>query len=180
VALALQFGFAMKKLSSLLLGIGILGTSSLALADRGYQPRDLQRGNRIAIRERVGFDRNDRYDRNDRFDRNDRDGRFDRDVYRPSTTWQALTSIEQLGRYNDSFDARGRFAQLRLQNQTGRTYVRSIEVQFVDGSRQQMRVNQTLDGNHAMVNLTLDSSRRIDRILVDGYTQSGGIQLYAM
>jgi hypothetical protein len=59
--------------------------------------------------------------------------------------------------------------------------VRSIQVQFTDGSRQTMRVNQTLDGNHAMVNLSLDSSRRIDRIFVDGYTQSGGgIQLYAM
>jgi hypothetical protein len=161
----------MKKLLSSILGLGILGTSSLAFADRS-QPRDVQRGDRIAIRER-----DHRFDRTDRYDRFDRT----RDVYRPSTTWQALTSIEQLGRYNDSFDARGRFAQLRLQNQAGRSYVRSIVVQFVDGSRQTMRVNQTLDGNHAMVNLSLDSSRRIDRIFVDGYTQSGGgIQLYAM
>jgi len=154
----------MKKITSMLLGLGILGTSSLALADRA--PRTIQRGERIAIRERVRVDT--------RFDRT-------RDIYRPSTTWQALTSIEQLGRYNDMFDVRGRFAQLRLQNQTGRSYVRSIEVQFTDGSHQVMRVNQTLDGNHAMVNLTLDSTRRIDRIFVDGYTQSGGgLQLYAM
>jgi hypothetical protein len=163
-------GFVMKKIITGLLGLGILGTSSLALADR-YEPRDYQRGDRIAIRER-----------DQRFDRTDRYGRFDRtrDVYRPQATWQALTSIEQLGRYNDSFDVRGRFAQLRLQNQAGRSYVRSIVVQFVDGSRQTLRVNQTLDGNHAMVNLSLDSSRRIDRIFVDGHTQSGGIQLYAM
>ncbi len=162
----------MKKILSGLLGLGILGTSSFALADT-YRPRDLQRGQRVAIRERADHARFDR----GRIDR----GRFDRDVYRPSTTWQALTSIEQLGRYNDSFDVRGRFAQLRLQNQSGRSYVRSIEVLFVDGSSQRMRVNELLDGNHAMVNLTLDSSRRIDRVLVDGYSQAGGgVQLYAM
>lgn len=168
MAFALQFDLAMK-ITSLLLGLGILGTSSLALADRA--PRSFQRGDRIAIRDRVTTI--DRY-------RDRTPDRYRSDVYRPSTTWQALTSIECLDRYN-SFDARGRFAQLRLQNQMGRSYVRSIEVLFTDGSRQRMRVDQTLDGNHAMVNLSLDSSRRIDRILVDGYTQSGGgIQLYAM
>lgn len=151
---------SMKTLGSILLGLGILGSSASAFAG----PHDrIQR-----------FDRVERHDRADRFDRG-------RDVYRPSTSWQALTSVERLGRRNDVFDVRGRFAQLRLQNQTGRTYVRSIEVQFTDGSRQRMRVNRTLDGNHAMVNLQLDGSRRLDRIFVDGYSERGGsIQLYAM
>lgn len=183
MALALQSGVAMKKISSLLLGLGILGTSSLALADRA--PRSIERGDRIAIRDRASnVDRNrDRFQNQDRFQTRFQERSQDRyreDVYRPFTTWQALTSVQQLGRYNDEFDVRGRFGQVRLQNNSGRSYVRSIEVQFTDGSSQIMRVNQLLDGNHAMVNLTLDSSRRLDRILVDGYTQSGGIQLYAM
>lgn len=167
----------MKKLTSFVLGLGILGTSSLALADRAYNPRDLQRGQRIAIRERAPS-----YSAYNR-DRFDRVNRHERDVYVPSTTWQALSSIESLGRFDDAFDVRSRglFGQLRLQNQTGRTYVRGIEIQFADGSRQRVAVNQLLDGNHAMVNVTLDSTRRIDRILVDGRSEGGGgVQLYAM
>jgi hypothetical protein len=170
VASALQFAVAMKKLTSFVLGLGILGTSSLALADRAHPPRDVQRGDRIAIRERAVV-RGDRY------------GRVEREVYVPSTSWTALSSTQSLDRYVDRFDVntRGLFGQVRLQNQTGRTYVRGIEIQFIDGSCQRVAVNQLLDGNHAMVNITLDGRRRIDRIVVDGRSEmGGGVQLYAM
>jgi hypothetical protein len=76
---------------------------------------------------------------------------------------------------------RHRFQQLRLQNQSGRTFVRSIEVVFRNGQRQRIHVGRMLEGNHAMVTVDLPGdSRRIDRIIVEGRSRrSGSYQLYA-
>ena len=145
------------RIKSLLLSIGILGSSTAALADARYS-------------------------------------RFERTRYRPAamqvdtprvnTTWQPLTSVERLDRGGDVFDLQGRarFAQLRLQNQTGRTVVRQIDIVFADGSRQCVQVNRALVGNHDMINIDLDGdARRIDKIFVDGRSaRTGGYQLYAM
>jgi hypothetical protein len=150
------------RIKSLLLSLGVLGSSTAALADwNGYRDARPAR-----FEQRV---------------------RVERDVYRPRTTWMPLTSVERLGdrgaRRGESFDiaARERFAQLRLQNQTGRSYVRQIEIVYANGESRCIEVNRVLDGNHDMVNIDLDSSRRIERIVVDGRSlRGGGVQLYAM
>jgi hypothetical protein len=142
------------RIKSLLVTLGILGSSSLALADHGR-----------------------RYDRDD-------DRPRVREVYRPRTTWTPLTAQQRLDRGRDVFDIdrRQRFAQLRLQNQTGRTFVRHIEIIFANGARQHVHVDRMLDGNHAMVNVDLDGrARRIDHVIVHGRSgRAGSHQLYAM
>jgi hypothetical protein len=134
VALALHIGVAMQ-IKSLLVTLGLLGSSTLALASH-------------------------------------------------RTTWQPLSSQQRLDRGGDRFDlrTRERFSQLRLQNQTGRTLVRQIDIVFADGSRQCVEVNRVLDGNHAMINVDLDGdARRIDKIFIDGRSSRfGSYQLYAM
>jgi hypothetical protein len=101
----------------------------------------------------------------------------------PSSTWVPLSPQQQLDR-GDVFDVRTRhrFRQVRLQNQTGRTYVRSIEVVFANGQHQRIDVNRTLEGNHAMIDIDLPGdTRRIERIVVEGRSRrSGSYQLYAM
>ena len=142
------------RIKPILVTLGILGSSSLALADRGYDWN--------------------------------RDRRARSDVtYHQRTTWLALTTPQRLDRGGDVFDLRRsheRFAQLRLQNQTGRTVVRSIEIIFGNGQRQLVHVNRVLAGNHAMVNVDIEgNARRIARIIVDGRSGRGGsYQLYAM
>ena len=104
--------------------------------------------------------------------------------YTQRSTWTPLTQPERLDRGSDLFDLRyqnERFAQLRLQNQTGRTFVRGIEIVFANGERQYVAVNRMLDGNYAMVNIDLERNRRIDQIIVDGRSGRGSsYQLYAM
>ena len=154
VAFAVQLILTMR-ITSLLLTFGILGSASLALAD---EPR------RWAQRDAYG----------NRFHDSSRD--------RPSS-WESLTAEQRLERGGDVFDVRTRhrFQQLRLQNQSGRTFVRSIEVVFMNGQRQRIDVGRMLEGNHAMVTVDLPGdSRRIDRIIVEGRSRrSGSYQLYA-
>jgi hypothetical protein len=144
------------RITSVLFALGILGSSSLALADtpNRWQRRDAQ---------------------DHRFHDYSRD--------RPST-WQPLTPQQRLERGGDVFDVRfrHRFQQVRLQNQTGRTFVRSIEVVFANGRRQRIDVGRMLEGNHDMVTVDLPGdTRRIDRIIVEGRSRrSGSYQLYAM
>jgi hypothetical protein len=92
--------------------------------------------------------------------------------------------VQRLDRGGDVFDlnTRGRFAQLRLQNQTGRTYVRQIDIIYANGERQCVEVNRALEGNHAMINIDLDGdAHRIDKLVVDGRSNyEGTYQLYAM
>ena len=148
------------RIKSLLLSLGVLGSSTAALADW----------------------RSDNY-RPARFEQRYQQHRFEREVYRPRNTWMPLTSTERLDRGGEVFDlsTRERFAQLRLQNQTGRTFVRTIEIVYGNGERRCVEVNRVLNGNHDMVNIDLDQSRRIDRVVVDGRSGRGGsFQLYAM
>jgi hypothetical protein len=174
VAPPLHFVGSMR-FKALLVTLGIVGSSSLALADRGYNNNAQQRRIETTWRNR-------------------QPARFQQPAYdyrQPSygydqryTTWQPLTSLERLDRRGDMFDlsTRGRFTQLRLQNQSGRTVVRQIEIVFANGERQFVQVNRALDGNHAMINIDLEGdARRIDKIFVDGRSaRDGSYQLYAM
>jgi hypothetical protein len=162
VARALQFILVMR-IKDILLGLGILGSSTIALADAPLRGSWSRRDNVVYRQPAIT-----QY----------------RDVtYRP-TTWQALTAAERLDRRGDMFDLQGRarFSQLRLQNQAGRTHVRQIEIVFADGTTQRVRVNRALAGNHDMINIDLDGdARRIDKIFVDGRSaRAGSYQLYAM
>lgn len=164
------------RFKSLLVTLGIVGSSSLALADHAYT--------------RTWLD-DDRY-RPARFVREQPRVRADvryhfRDdlAARQRTSWLALSAPERLERGGDVFDLRyqrERFSQLRLQNQIGRTLVRHIEIVFANGERQHVHVDRVLDGNYAMVNIQLDGgSRRIAHVIVDGRSQRGSsYQLYAM
>ena len=164
------------RLKSMLVTLGILGSSSLALADhandRSWLRDDRYRPARI-VHEQPRLRDDVRY-------------RFRDDLaYRQRTTWLALSAPERLERGGDIFDLRyqrERFAQLRLQNQTGRTLVRHIEIVFANGERQHVHVDRVLDGNYAMVNIQLDrGARRIAQVIVDGRSQRGSsYQLYAM
>lgn len=135
------------RITSILLGLSILGSAPLAGADDHARADD--------------------------------DRSHDR-----ASSWQALSPQQRLERGGDVFDVRThrRFRQVRLQNQTGRTYVRSIEVVFANGQRQRIDVDRTLEGNHAMVDIDLPGdSRRIDQIIVEGRSRrTGTYQLYAM
>ena len=159
------------RIKSLLLTFGILGSSSVALAD--HDTNAWQRRTPASYRQPTY--RPPVYQPNDQSSYRPQ---------RPYTTWQPLTNIERLERGGDVFDVRGyqRFSQLRLQNQTGRTYVRQIEIVFTNGERRVVRVNRALEGNHAMINIDLQGDgRRIDRIFVDGRSaRSGSYQLYGM
>jgi hypothetical protein len=179
VAPPLQFSVGMR-FKSLLVTLGILGSSSLALADHGYNTNPYQQ-------RRIETTWRDR-----------QPARFQQPAYRPDyrndnrsygydqryTTWQPLTALERLDRGGDLFDlsTRGRFTQLRLQNQSGRTLVRQIEIVFANGERQIVHCGRALEGNHAMIDVDLDGdARRIDKIFVDGRSgRDGSYQLYAM
>jgi hypothetical protein len=143
------------RTTSLLVFLGILGSASLAAADepRRWHQRDADQA---------------------RFYDNSRER---------ASSWEALTPEQQLERGGDVFDlrTRHRFQQLRLQNKSGRTFVRSIEVVFLNGQRQRIDVGRMLEGNHAMVTIDLPGdSRRIHRIIVEGRSRrSGSYQLYA-
>jgi hypothetical protein len=140
VAPPLQNATAMR-IKSLLLTVGVLGSSTAALADWQYRPARVERR---------------------------------------TTSWMPLTSIERTGGVFD-VSARQRFGQLRLQNQTGRTFVRTIEIVYGNGERRCIEVNRVLNGNHDMVNIDLDQSRRISQVIVDGRSgRRGTFQLYAM
>jgi hypothetical protein len=135
------------RIKSLLLGLGVLGSSTAALADWQYRPARFERPVRVERR---------------------------------ATSWMPLTSVVNSG---GAFDVplRERFGQLRLQNQTGRTFVRTIEIVYGNGERRCVEVNRVLNGNHDMVNIDLDQSRRISRVIVDGRSgRRGTFQLYAM
>ena len=159
------------RIKSLLVTLGILGSSSLALADHNFNNYQSRRRVETTWRNRQPAVYQQQY-------------RYQEPAYRTYSTWQPLTSVERLDRGGDMFDlrTRGRFSQLRLQNQTGRTHVRQIDIVFTDGSRQCVQLNRVLDGNHAMINIQLDGgTRRIDQILVDGRSsRDGSYQLYAM
>lgn len=165
------------RIKSVLVTLGILGSSSLALADHGYDYTRDQRYRQARVVQQTPRFRDDV-----RF----RDRGFRDDLaYRQRTTWLALTQAQRLERGRDVFDfgySGERFAQLRLQNQTGRTVVRTIEIVFANGERQLVHVNQILEGNHAMVNIDIDgNTRRIARIIVDGRSgRAASYQLYAM
>ena len=185
MALPLQFTVGMR-FKSLLVTLGILGSSSLALADHGYTTNPYQqrriettwRDRQPARFQQPAYRPDYRNDDRDDFRR----GSYGYD--QRSTTWQPLTSLERLDRRGDLFDlsTRGRFTQLRLQNQSGRTLVRQIEIVFANGERQVVHVGRALEGNHAMINVDLDGdARRIDKIFVDGRSgRDGSYQLYAM
>ena len=164
------------QLKSFLLGLGILGSSTVALADHNTSSWQQQRRTTVVHRQPV---RQPVYQ-----PATYQQYRSYEPAYRQHTTWQALTSRERLERGGDVFDlsSRERFSQLRLQNQTGRTLVRQIDIVFADGQRQCVQVNQLLDGNHAMINVDLDGdARRIDKIFIDGRSGlNGSYQLYAM
>ena len=166
------------QLKALLVTLGMLGSSSLALADHSYtttrsrriettwrnrQPARLQQPAPVYRQDY----RQRSYEHEQRY-----------------TTWQPLTSLERLERRGDMFDlsTRGRFTQLRLQNQSGRTLVRQVEIVFANGERQVVQCGTALDGNHAMINIDLEGdARRIDKIFVDGRSgRDGSYQLYAM
>lgn len=164
------------RIKSLLVTLGLLGSSSLALADHNFNSVQSRRRVETTWRNRQPAVYQQQY-------------RYQEPAYQTYTTWQPLTSLERLERGGDRFDLspdgnipRGRFAQLRLQNQTGRTHVRQIDIVFADGSRQCVQLNRVLEGNHAMINIQLDGgTRRIDQILVDGRSsRDGSYQLYAM
>jgi hypothetical protein len=151
------------QIRSVLLTLGILGTSSLALAD--HQPLGPDPAYRDSSSYRTSSDRD-----------------FGRHAPRP-TTWVPLTTqIDLDRRVVADISSRQRFDQLRLQNQYGRSTVRAIIVQFENGERQRVAVNRVLAGNHAMVNIDLDGrGRRIDKIIVVGHSsRNAALQLYAM
>ena len=158
-------------IKSLLVTFGILGSSSVALADHFHAPRSDHPVRYFDDRERDdGFRRDDDFRRNDDFRRH--------------TTWVPLTSpMRQYGpRTEIDVSMRDRFGQVRLQNKTGRTHVRAIMIQFRNGEQQVIRVDRLLFGHRERVDIDLSGeARRIDRIVVVGRTgQDGSYQLYAM
>jgi hypothetical protein len=168
LALTLHYSGDMR-IKPILITLGILGSSSLALADPQWG-RDRDRD-----RDRYGERRDGRW--NDYRRDNYGYGRF-------NTSWVALSPSQRLDRGGEVFDVRTRerFAQLRLQNQTGRTLVRSIEIVFGNGRSQHIAVNRVLRGNDDMVNVDLPGDqRRIDTIIVHGRSgRNASYQLYAM
>jgi len=163
------------RIKSLLVTLGLVGSSSLALADHDFNNTQSRRRVETTWRYRQPAVYQQQYRPQ---------YRHQEPAYQTYSTWQPLTAVERLDRGGDMFDlrTRGRFAQLRLQNQTGRTHVRQIDIVFADGSRQCVQLNRVLEGNHAMINIQLDGgTRRIDQILVDGRSsRDGSYQLYAM
>lgn len=190
-------------LKPLLTALAIVGSSSVALADHpstatsyasayapAYAGEVYARDRQVVVRDRDAY-RAPRFDRRaERFDRDDLRfddrGRRDR-AYAPArrTTWLALTPQVHMHRGGQVFevDRRERFAQLRLQNQHGRTAVERIIVEFANGEQQIVDGRRRpLDGNHAMIDIDLDGDgRRIDRVIVVGRSAPGAsYQLYAM
>jgi hypothetical protein len=141
------------RIKPILITLGLLGTSSVALADhqpqRGYTHREITY----------------------------------RDLRPRPTSWIPLTARFDLDRrLVADLSTRHRFEQLRLQNQTGRTSVKSVIVVFQNGERQRVPVNRVLRGNHSMVDIDLNGQgRRIDRVIVVGDSgRRGSLQLFAM
>src|SRR5688500_5009317 len=120
------------KIKSLLVTLGILGSSSVALAEHFHEPRN---------------DHTLRY-----FDDRGRD-----DGFRRHTTWVPLTSqMRQFGaRAEIDVSMHDRFGQVRLQNKTGRMAVRAIMIQFNNGEQQVIRVDRMLNGHRERVDIDL-------------------------
>jgi len=112
---------------------------------------------------------------------------YQRDQHRPyvrNNTWVALTTPLQLDRGRTTIDVTQRrpFTQLRLQTTNGASRVDRVIVQFENGARQVIAVNQRLSPRNPMVNIDLDGQqRRVDRITVMGDSRRGGsIQVFGI
>jgi hypothetical protein len=165
-ASSLQNRVAMR-IKPILVTLGILGTTSLAIADPGVR----------------GY-RDDSHRDNSYGDHGRRD-RYDGYRHRPRpSSWIPLTSHVDLDRrIVADVSSHQRFERLRIQNHHGRSVVRAIIVQFANGQRQRIPVHQVLAGPRAMVNVELAGAgaRRIDRVVVLGRSgHDAALQLYAM
>lgn len=146
------------QIKSILLGLGILGSASAAVAGpydhRPSNPRVEQRW------------------------------RFRGDTDRLHQTWVPLAPSIRQDRRAEVVDvwSRDRFNSLRLQNQSGRTFVRAIVLEYADGQRQRVRVGRVLEGHRTRVDIQLPGgARRLERVVVIGdASPDAAYQLYAM
>lgn len=101
-----------------------------------------------------------------------------------NNTWVALTSPLRLDRNRTHIDVNQRraFSQLRLQTTNGASRIDRVIVQFENGGRQVIHVNQRLSPRNPMVNIDLTGNmRRVDRIVVMGDSRRGGaIQVFGI
>jgi hypothetical protein len=152
------------QIKSILLGLGLLGASSAAIASP-YDGRPYDR---------------DRADSARRYDDRWRPG----DTERLHETWMPLAPSIHHRRGTEVVDvwSRDRFNSLRLQNQAGETYVRAIIVEYANGERQRVAVNRALEGHRTRVDVQLPGgARRIARVVVIGESSAdAAYQLYAM
>jgi hypothetical protein len=169
----------LMKITSLLLGLGILGSSSVALAQSPYQPRG-------DYTDRFYDELDDPYFDDGRLDRRRYDDRrYDRDRFdqRRNTTWVALTHQMQQRSSREVIQVPTRmpFWQMRLQHQTGRSYIDAIVIEFSNGQRQVVRIGRVIQGRER-VNIDLHGDlRRVDRVIIHGRPGPRGLyQLYAM
>lgn len=176
------------KLSALITTL-ILGSSSVALASHD-DARRLESTSSLPTADRAPLARPPLYRDDDAalraprhrwfrdHRRDDRELRGDADLgpRRYRSHWVTLgTAALGAGRSIIDVDQRGTFTQLRIQADSGRTYLDRVVVRFRDGSRQVVDVERVLDRDDRWIQFELDgNNRRIDAVALVGDTRRGG------
>jgi hypothetical protein len=94
----------------------------------------------------------------------------------PSTTWISLAAPLRLANGRDVIRPQlGTYSQVRLQSESGMTYIQKVTVRFNDGTVQTKTFNQWLTNRNAMLQFDLPAYHRpIDSITVQGTATGRG------
>ncbi len=164
------------KLKTLIATLAILGSSTAAMADTVTVSTDatLRFGDGPVVRDHR-YDDEKSWRHRDRFDDKDR-------LYHPPqrARWIALDGPINNGRGRDviQVDPRLRLDSVRIQIDSGATYVSSVIVRFEDGTRQHVVLDQWLSPRDRYLQFELDKKRPVDKIIVLGTNRRGSYKVF--
>jgi hypothetical protein len=98
-------------------------------------------------------------------------------------TWYALSSPMKLSNGRDQLRLAtpAAFNKLRVQATTGSTTVFFVNVIYADATNQVITLDTKLSAGNALVEVPVDSSRKITRVNISGSSdRSGSVQLFGM
>jgi hypothetical protein len=100
-------------------------------------------------------------------------------TYRPIKKWVDLSNAMQLDGQHYNYvhvgTQGGRFDTIRLENLSGRTYVKEVVVDFVGGGSQVIKPGETLDARNPSLTIDLAGNhRQIQRVVIAGSSSKFG------
>jgi len=78
--------------------------------------------------------------------------------------------------------ARAPLDQIRIQSESGSSYISSVIIRFEDGSRQHVRLDRWIDARNPILQFNLERSGRVDQIRIksSGRFQMGSYQVFGL